>query len=113
MRWYFDRMDLNMRTARAAVLLMGLAISAGCSSESEDRYPEGVRTNYIASCIKSGSDRLFCECTLEAMEQKLSYQEFQKMEMGIISGNEVAIEKMAMVMESTNRACELEVNVIR
>ncbi len=80
----------------------------GCSREQVDRFPEEVRTNYISSCIRSGSDRQFCECTLEAMENRLSYQEFHKLETGMLGGDEAAIEELSGVMRDARSQCESE-----
>lgn len=93
---------------KQAVILICILIGAGCGREQSDRFPEEVRTNYVSSCIRSGSDRQFCECTLEVMENMLSYREFQKLETGMLSGNEAAIDELSDVMREASSQCESE-----
>ena len=68
------------RKAWTAVLLLGLLLAPACKTESSSAYPKSVRDNFIASCTDNGATKDQCRCMLDALEDKLTLNEFISLE---------------------------------
>jgi hypothetical protein len=77
------------------------------SSVAGDEYPEEVRSAYLESCVSSATDASLtdeevamiedlCGCTLEVIEDEISYAEFVEAEEDILSGNASGIDLEAI-----------------
>lgn len=64
---------------------MAIAIGA-CGGKAD--YPESAKRAFLGKCEQtSGGDTRYCECTLDKIQENLSYDEFKKEEAAIRARN--------------------------
>lgn len=85
-----------------AVILASAALALGACGDEEDsgssKYPEQARNNFLKACeSQEGATRSVCECSLDGVEEKYSYDEFKKIDAEIREGKEAGedIQKIA------------------
>jgi hypothetical protein len=68
----------------AAVLVLMLGACGG-----DDGYPQEVIDNFMESCTaQSGATQSYCECTIDELQNTMSFEDFQDAEATITSGDE-------------------------
>lgn len=89
------------------MLYLGLCISllAGCDRPDTAQYPDDVRKNYIQACASQGQTESACECTLEGLEDRLSYTEFKELDEAIRAEDKQAQARLQNVMQTVQRNC--------
>ncbi|HKP69154.1 MAG TPA: hypothetical protein VJV05_07715 [Pyrinomonadaceae bacterium] len=55
-------------------------------SDAKAEYPEGVKDEFLKSCVKAGSDAKFCACVFDKVKSKYSFEEFSVIESKINAG---------------------------
>lgn len=80
----------------ALALILSASLLVACSSEGE-QFPASVVQNFMDSCVSNGSSQAFCECSLEEVQRTFTFEEFNKLELSITSGqqDEEGMEKLA------------------
>ena len=94
------------KTLLFSVLSVAIVSCSGSNSGSSERYPSGVRTNYLDSCELSAGENMtvseaenFCLCTLESLEASMSVDEFLEAEQAMMRGEASNIDMMEVAAE--------------
>ena len=56
-----------------------LLLAAGCQ-KPQNAYPPEVVATFLQSCAAQGAPKGACECTLDELRRKFTYEQFQAME---------------------------------
>ena len=74
------------------------ALALGACGDDDDGgsgggYPDEARNNFLKACeAQRGATRAVCECSLEKIEDKYSYDEFKKIDQRAREGEDVSGE---------------------
>lgn len=63
-----------MRLAYFIYLVLSLAL-VGCA---KNEWPSGEKAMFIQSCVANGGNIKACQCTLEKLQKKYTFAEFEK-----------------------------------
>jgi hypothetical protein len=66
--------------------LISAAIALGACGGHDD-YPASVQRNFLDSCQSHGGTGDGCNCALDKLQDKLSYEDFKKEETAMLMGN--------------------------
>ncbi len=70
-----------MCVGAAVVAALG---AAGCGGN--DEYPEAVEEQFMTSCLaQGGATAANCRCVFDGLEEELSYEDFRKAEVAIVT----------------------------
>lgn len=75
------------------VITAAIALSVVACGKHE--YPAAVVTNFVNSCLQSGGSAQSCTCSIDKIQKKLSFEEFNKLEARYALGDKDAISKIA------------------
>lgn len=87
-----------------ALVVLALGLIA-CNNASAGRYPEEVRNNYLQACTEKGTTIVDCKCTLRGLEQRLSHEEFMKLDEAIRNGDQDARQRLQGMMQEIGKEC--------
>lgn len=71
------------RSIAAASVVLACAL-VGCGGKND--YPASAEHNFLTACQRSGP-KDFCQCSLDKIEENMSYDDFKKEDTAIRAGN--------------------------
>jgi len=66
--------------------LLMAAVGCGGGEKKDREYPAQVQRNFVNSCVSSGGTTTSCNCALNKIEEKLSFDAYKKEETAIAAG---------------------------
>ena len=103
-----------MTTSKAPLKMILLLCTGlfGCSGngaekkpDAKNEYPPQVTEAFVESCEKAGSKRDLCECLLEKIQQKYTFEEFSVLESKLAGGR--APDEFLEYMGKSRAECTL------
>jgi hypothetical protein len=74
----------HLLTAGLASAALGvLACGDDTAGEPGNRYPDQAREEFLAGCEDSGGATSVCMCILDRVQERLSYDEFERISEGV------------------------------
>ena len=81
--------------ALAGAALIALGACGG------DGYPQEVVDNFMESCTAQvGASRSYCRCSIDRLQESMSYDEFQDVEAEITAGSENLPEELQEAVDT-------------
>jgi hypothetical protein len=90
----------------ALVLVSVVAGLAGCAG-GED-YPESAEVTFTSACVaQPGATAAGCECLFREVEERLSYEEFRRVDTAILIGEEIEGDERRAVLDALGACRDL------
>ena len=84
-----------------AIGAVAIALAASACGGGDDEYPQAAEDNFMASCrAQPGASEATCRCVFDELEERLSYEDFQKAETAIVNGRPAPEEVQEQVLEA-------------
>lgn len=89
----------NYGLAILLAIIFAFYAYVGFTGTTNSDYSDASKTNFVDSCVKSGGNQSYCDCTYNEIKNKYSYEEFVKMDE---SGNTPNMDEIISTCSSTN-----------
>jgi len=90
---------MTTKAVLAAVAAAGALALGGCGGDDGDGndYPQSAVDNFTRSCEQQGASRAACSCSIERIQDRYTFAEFQKIDEDAGTGRSLpaAIAKIA------------------
>ena len=75
-----------MKLIMKFLFLSIMILFPACSKESDSSWTDTERQDAMDSCVTSGNESAFCECSVEILTSLFTYEEFDEFDKVIGSG---------------------------
>ena len=83
------------------LLVSALALAAAGCSSGEGGYPASAEATFTSACVaQPGATAAGCECLFREVEERLSYEEFRRVDTAILIGEEVEGDEGRAVLDA-------------